>query len=359
MKLKSLMMPLAALAITASTVAAPMAVSAAGEVALNGSGSTFVQPLLENWAFEYAKVDTAVKINYSGGGSGKGKTDIINGTVDFAGTDSPLNDAEAGRKAMVQIPIAAGAVVAVYNLPGVKTLTFDGATLGKIYAGKIEKWNDPAIAALNKGAALPNIPIIVVHRSDGSGTTNIFTTYLARASDDWKATVTPPSGTTVDWPADKVKRGLGGAGNQGVAATVQKARGAIGYVELAYAVNNKIAYAKMINAADTTVDASVASVVAAMSDAAFDKRNKADIENSKDAAAWPISGFTYLLLNKDYADCAKAGKLLSFVTWSLTSPAAQARATRLLYANLPASIVPAAGVAIKSVTCANGNPVFK
>jgi len=351
-------MPLIALALTAGACLAPATAMAAGEVAVNGSGATFPQPLYEAWAFDYVKVDSGLKINYSGGGSGKGKTDIINGTVDFAGTDSPLSDSEAGRKSMVQIPTVAGAVVPVFNLSGVKALTFDGTTLGMIYAGKIEKWNDPAIAALNQGVALPNLPIIVVHRSDGSGTTNIFTTYLSRASADWKATVKPPSGTTVDWPADKVKRGLGGAGNQGVAAAVQKARGAIGYVELAYAVNNKIPYAKMINAAGKTVDASVASIVAAMADAKFDKRLKSDIEDSKQAEAWPISGFTYLLLNKDYSDCTKAAKLLSFVTWGLTNATAQVRATKLLYANLPPSIVPTAGKAIKSVTCKNGNPVF-
>ena len=315
--------------------------------------------MYEAWAFAYAKVDPTTKINYSGGGSGQGKKDIIAGTVDFAGTDAPLSDAEAGQRAMVQVPTVAGAVVVAFNLPGIKSLTLDGPTLGKIYSGKIEKWNDAAIAALNKGVALPSLPIVVVHRSDGSGTTNIFTTYLTRASTDWKSTVTPSLGSTVDWPVDKVKRGLGGKGNQGVAAAVQKTRGAVGYVELAFAVNNKMSYTKMINAAGKTIDASPAAVTAAMADAAFDKRLKADIEDSKQEAAWPISGFTYILFNKDYADCAKAAKLLGWVTWGITSAEGTGTASKQLYANLPASIVPTVGQAIKSVTCDNGNSVFK
>lgn len=331
----------------------------AGDVTVNGSGATFPQPLYEAWAFSYTKVDPTAKINYSGGGSGQGKKDIIAGTVDFAGTDAPLSDGEANQRPMVQIPVVAGAVVVAFNLPGVKTLTLDGTTLGKIYGGQIAKWNDAAIAALNKGVNLPNIPIIVVHRSDGSGTTSIFTTYLTRASTDWSSTVTPSSGSTVDWPVDKVKRGLGGRGNQGVAAAVQKTRGSVGYVELSFAVNNKIPYTKMINIAGKTIDATPAAVTAAMGDAAFDKRLKADIANSKDPAAWPISGFTYVLFNKDYADCAKAAKALGFFTWGITSEEGKAVAAKQLYAALPASIVPTVGQAIKSVTCNNGNTVFK
>ena len=333
---------------------------AAGEVQLNGSGSTFVQPLFEHWAYNYSlKIDPGLKINYGGGGSGQGKKDIIAGTVDFAGSDSTLTDDEFGKKPMQHIPAVAGAIVPAYNLPGVKTITLDGDTLGKIYAGKIEKWNDAAIAALNRGVALPNLPIVVVHRSDGSGTTNVFTIYLTRASKDWADNVKPSSGTTVDWPADKVKRGLGGKGNQGVAATVQKTRGAIGYIELAYAVKNKIPYGKMINAAGKVIDASPESTTAAMQGISFSKRLTADIENSAQADAWPISGFAYFIIDKDIKDCVKAQKLLSWITWSLTSGTGKSRAKELLYATLPPDIVPTIGEAIKGIKCNNGNPVFK
>lgn len=345
-----------AMAVAVITSASP--VSAQGPVQINGSGATFPQPLYENWAFAYnSTIDKNVKINYGGGGSGKGKTDIINGTVDFAGSDAALSDAEAAKKPLIQFPSVAGAVVVPFNLPGVKSLTFDCNVLGKIYAGKIEKWNDAAIAALNKGVNLPNIPIVVVHRSDGSGTTSIFTTYLTKCSKDWTDTVNPSKGTTVDWPVDKLKRGLGAQGNQGVAAQVQKTRGAIGYTELAFAVNNKIPYAKMINAAGNTIDASVDAVVAAMKGAQFNKRLAADIQDSKDAAAWPIAGFTYLIVAKDTPDCAKAQKLQSWMVWSITSPEGKALATKGLYATLPAEIVPQVGEAIKSMTCNGGNTI--
>jgi phosphate transport system substrate-binding protein len=360
MERKTVINPLLAGAMAAAVIASASPANAQGNTQINGSGSTFMQPIVENWAFLFSDgVDKTAKINYGGGGSGKGKSDIIAGTVDFAGTDAPLTDAEAARKPMVQIPAVAGAVVVPFNVPGVKDLVFNGDALGKIYAGKIEKWNDPAIKALNPKANLPNIPIIVVHRSDGSGTTNIFTTYLTKASKDWSDTVNPSKGTTVDWPADKVRRGLGGAGNQGVAAAVQKTRGAIGYVELAYALNNKIPYSKMINAAGNTIEATPAATTAAMKDGVFNKRLAADIQNSNQPNAWPISGYAYLILNKDYKDCALAQKLLSWVTWSITSQAGKDAAAKGLYATIPPEIVPQVGDAIKSVTCNNGNPVFK
>jgi phosphate transport system substrate-binding protein len=358
MKVKSVMNPLLAAAMAAAVAVSASPATAQGNVQINGSGATFPQPLYENWAFTYSdKVDQSVKINYGGGGSGKGKTDIIAGTVDFAGTDAALTDAEAGRKPLVQIPSVAGAVVIAFNIPGVKDLTFNGDVLGKIFAAKIERWNDPAIKALNPSVNLPNLPIIVVNRSDGSGTTSIFTTYLTKVSKDWTDTVNPSRGTTVDWPAAKVRRGLGGNGNQGVAAAVQKTRGAVGYVELAFAMNNKIPYSKMINAAGKTVTAGTAATTAAMKDGVFNKRLQADIQDSKQPEAWPIAGYTYLLLNKDYKDCAKAQKLISWVVWSITSEEGKAAATKGLYATLPPEIVPQVGEAIKSVTCNGGNPI--
>jgi phosphate transport system substrate-binding protein len=205
---------------------------------------------------------------------------------------------------------------------------------------------------------LPNTTIVVVHRADGSGTTNIFTTYLAVASQDWRTSVKPSIGTTVDWPADKLKRGVGGRGNPGVAAAVKQTRGAIGYIELAYAVNNKIPYASMINAAGKTVAASLESTRAAMRTAWFDSRLTSIIVNSKEADAWPIAGFTYIIMNKDYKDCQKATKLIQWVVWGITSPEAKASAIRLLYGSLPVEIVPSVGQAIQSVTC-NGSVIFK
>ena len=337
-------------------VAAPLA---ADSVQLNGSGATFPQPLYEDWVYTFnQQVDSSVKINYSGGGSSKGKKDIIAGTVDFAGTDAPLTNSEAAQKKMIQIPTVAGAVVVVFNVPGVKSLTFDADTLAAIYLGKIEKWNDPAIAQLNPGVRLPNQTIIVTHRSDGSGTTNIFTTYLSMASAAWRDGVKPSMGTSVDWPADKLERGLGGSGNPGVAALVQKTRGAIGYVELNYAVKNKIAFAKMINAAGNTVVASPASTTAAMKSAWFNQRLESTIANSSEAEAWPIAGFTYLLVNQDYKDCNKATKLMQWIVWGITSDAAKARTAALLYAPLPPDIVPTIGEQIKTVTC-NGARLYQ
>lgn len=358
MKVKSIVNATLAATMAVTVIATATPVLAQNSVQINGSGATFPQPLYENWAFTYTNnIDKNLKINYGGGGSGKGKTDIINGTVDFAGTDAPLSDAEAAKKPLIQFPSVAGAVVVPFNVPGVKSLTFDCNVLGKIYAGTIEKWNDPAIAAINKGVTLPNLPIVVVHRSDGSGTTSIFTTYLSKCSKDWTATVSPSKGTTVDWPVDKLRRGLGAQGNQGVAAQVQKTRGAIGYVELAYAVNNKIPYSKMINAAGNTIDASLEATTAAMKDAVFNKRLAADIQDSKQPDAWPIAGFTYFLVPKDTPDCAKAQKIQSWMVWGITSEEGKAMATEGQYATLPPEIVPQVGEAIKSMTCNGGNPV--
>ncbi|HQV70096.1 MAG TPA: phosphate ABC transporter substrate-binding protein PstS [Thermoflexales bacterium] len=330
-----------------------------GSIKLNGSGATFPQPLYEDWAFGYSQVDPVAAINYSGGGSGQGKKDILAGTVDYAGSDAALSDDEAKQKPLVQLPMVAGAVVVIYNLADVTDALFlDGKTIGDIYAGKIEKWNDAAIAALNPGLKLPDVTINVAHRSDGSGTTSIFTTYLCAASETWKTAVNPCKGTTVDWPADKLKRGQGGSGNQGVAAAVQKTAGAIGYVELAYAKNNKIPYAQMVNPAGKKIDATIASTTAATTGAKFSDRNAADIVNSASADAWPIAGFTYIILNKDYTDCAKATKLVSWLSWNLTDAAATDRASKLLYAPLGKDTQTLSLNALKTVTC-NGQPVLK
>ncbi len=328
-------------------------------VQLNGSGSTFAQPIFEDWAFAFSQIDTGVQINYSGGGSGQGKKDIIAGTVDFAGSDSKLTDEEFAKIPLQQVPAMAGAVVLAYNIEGVTSqIVLDNATIGAIYVGKIEKWSDPAIAKLNPDVKFPDLPINVVHRSDGSGTTNIFTLFLTAASADWKSAVNPSAGSTVDWPVDKLKRGQGGKGNQGVAAAIQKTKGAIGYVELAFAKNNKMTYAKQINVAGKTVDATPESVTEAIKDAQFSDRLTTDIVNSKQDGAWPIAGVTYVILNKDYKDCAKAEKLLKFWNWTLTDADAKARAGKQLYAILPDAAIAQSTGALKTITC-NGAAVLK
>ena len=336
--------------------ATPKPTDAPNSVELNGSGATFPQPLYEDWAFAFNQRDPSVVINYASGGSGQGIKDIKAGTVDFAGSDALLKDADYQEKPDLQmIPTVAGAVVLAYNIPGVTTtITLDAATIVDIFLGKIEKWNDPRLAALNPEVKFPDLPINVVHRSDGSGTTNIFTLYLSAVSEEWKKG--PGAGTAVDWPVDKLGRGQGGKGNPGVAAAIQNTKGAIGYVELAYAKSNNILYAKLINAAGKTVEANIPSTMAAIKDAKFDDRLTAIIVNSKEPDAWPIAGFTYLIVNKDYKDCKKAEKLVSFIKWALTDPAASSRAAKLLYAPLPQEVLPRVVEVLDKITC-NGKPV--
>jgi phosphate transport system substrate-binding protein len=350
---------LASFTLTITCVIALLAVPAAAQAAvqINGSGATFPQPLYESWAEGY-KAIAGAQVAYAGGGSSKGKTDIISGTVDFAGSDAPLSDAEAERSRLVQVPSVAGAVVLIYNLRGVHNLIFDGNTLGDIYAGKIAKWNDPALKKLNPNALLPDAPILVAHRSDGSGTTNIFTTYLTKASLRWTETVSPSRGTTVNWPVDALGRGLNGAGNQGVADVVKSNTNAIGYVELSFAIRNRLAYARMVNAAGNTVTPSPASATWATTDAQFDARFASDIANSKQPAAWPITGFTYLLFKQDYEDCDKARTLLQWVAWGIAGYDGRVRATRLGYAALPKDFLPRVEQALQTITC-KGAPALR
>lgn len=324
---------------------------------VNGSGATFPQPLYLDWATIYQNVDAGVNINYTGGGSSKGKADIISGTVDFAGSDAPLTDAEAVKASLVQVPSVAGAVVMIVNLRGVPNLVFDGKTLGGIYAGKIEKWNDPAIRRLNPSANLPDAPILVAHRSDGSGTTNIFTNYLTKVSDDWTSTVNPSKGSTVAWPADALGRGLSGAGNQGVAEAVKQNPNSIGYVELSYAIGNRLAYTRMMNAAGNVIVPSPASATWATVNAQFDKRFASDITNSAQPAAWPIAGFTYLLFKQNYDDCERARKLLAWADWGISGYQGRQRATRLGYAALPSDTLPRVKTTLQGILC-NGTPVL-
>ncbi len=335
----------------------------AGSVQLNGSGSTFQYPAMSQWAYAYSYVDPAVAINYQPTGSGAGKTAIINNTVDFAGSDSVLKPDEiTAGKDLQMLPILAGAVVLTYNIPEVDpskdpALILDGKTLVAIYNAKITKWNDPAIVALNPGLAskLPAKQITVVHRSDGSGTTEIFTNALTAFSSDW----TSGAGTTVQWPADKAGNGIGGKGSQGVAAAIQNTPESIGYIEYSYATQNKLPFAQMVNAAGKTVTASPDTVTSAMNDFAnaFTPQLTAVIVNGKGDNSWPIAGYTYTIIHMtNMTDCVKANKLVAFINWFLTDAAAQKQATSIGFVPLPDAVKSQVVAKLGQVQC-QGKPV--
>ncbi len=325
-----------------------------GSVTLNGAGATFPVPIYTKWYQVYStQVDQTVAFNYQPIGSGAGITAITNKTVDFAGSDAPLTDAQLqAAPGILHIPTVAGAVVLAYNVQGVSSgLVLDGATVAGIYLGSITKWNDPAIAALNSGITLPDEDIAVVHRSDGSGTTNIFTSYLSAVSPDWQSQV--GAGTSVNWPV-----GLGGKGNPGVAGLVQQTQGSIGYVELAYAIQNKIAYAKMKNKAGTVVEASIDSTNAATNNVQVPADFRVSIVNSADPQAWPIAGFTYLLVYKDLnniKDANKAQALMNYIWWAEHD--GETYSKDLLYAKPSADLQAKIETELKSVTF-NGQPVL-
>ncbi len=330
-----------------------------GSISINGAGATFPLPVYTEWIYAYQYVDPSVTLNYQGTGSGGGKKAIIDNTVDFAGSDSLLSDAEyTAGKDLQMYPMLAGAVVPIYNVDGItKTVTLDGATLVGIYNGTINKWNDPAITALNPGLNFPDATITAVHRSDGSGTTEIFTKALSAFSDEWKNSV--GAGPSVEWPVDKAGNGIGGKGNQGVAAAVQNTPNSIGYVELSYALANKIAFADMINKAGNKVTANADSLASAMNDFAttFTDKLTNTIVNGGGANSWPIAGYTYIILHTtSMTDCVKAQKLVEFLKWDLTDAGAANRAASLGYAVLPDAVRTQVMTKLDEVTC-NGTPV--
>jgi phosphate transport system substrate-binding protein len=308
---------------------------APGALTLTGAGATFPFPLYSRWFAEYEKVAPAVRINYQSIGSGGGIQQLKAGTVDFGASDAPLSDEEM--KAMptpvVHIPTVAGAVVLPYNLPGlVRPLRLSADVISGIYLGEIRKWNDRRIAAVNPGVTLPNIAIAVAHRSDGSGTTYIFTHYLAAVSRAWAGRV--GAGKSVNWPV-----GIGGKGNEGVTGVVKQTPGAIGYVELAYAVQNKLAYAEVLNDAGKFIAPTVASTTAAAAAAvgAMKKDLRVSIVNASAPAAYPIAGFTYLLVYRDQKDRAKGEAIARFLRWAVHD--GQKYAEPLRYAPLPSEVV--------------------
>lgn len=293
---------------------------------INGAGATFPYPLYSKWFHEYEN-QSGYAINYQSIGSGGGIKQVTDGTVDFGASDAPLSQADQDKRKLVQIPTVAGAVTMTYNIPGIGTgLKLTPAVISGIYLGKITKWNDPAIVAVNPGLNLPDMGIVVAHRSDGSGTTAIFTNYLSSVSEDWKSKV--GAGTAVKWPA-----GVGGKGNEGVAGVVKNTKGSIGYVELAYVVQNKMAYADVQNKSGNFVTPSLASVKAAAASFELPEDFNVVIVNAPGANAYPIAGFTFLLLKKHYSDKATGKAVVEFVKWSFKS--GDAMAEKLLYVPLP------------------------
>ena len=319
-------------------VAAAFALHAAPAAAqdLTGAGATFPNPIYSKWFSDYA-TKTGVKINYQPIGSGGGIRQLSEQTVDFGATDAPMSDDELAKAkggAVLHIPTVLGAVVVTYNLPEIKKpLRLDGATLADIFLGRITKWNDARIAAINTGVKLPGTDILVVHRSDGSGTSYVFTDYLASVSPQWAAK--PGKGKEVQWPV-----GLGGKGNEGVAGQVRQIPGSIGYIELAYAKQNKLAYADMKNAAGSfvtpTIDAVTAAAAGAVAKLSPTTDYRVSIVNAAGKDAYPISSFTWLLVYKQQSDATKGKKLLDFVRWALTE--GEKSAASLDYAPLPAAM---------------------
>ncbi|MDE2489666.1 MAG: phosphate ABC transporter substrate-binding protein PstS [Elusimicrobia bacterium] len=313
----------------AALLAAP---AAARAKSLVGAGSTFGYPIYSKWFAEYHKVKPGLQINYQSIGSGGGILQFTNKTVDFGATDGPMNDAQiekAGGK-VLHIPTVLGGVVPIFNVAGVKELRLDGPALAGIYLGKITMWNDPALVKLNPRAKLPAEPIVVIHRADGSGTTYCFVDYLSKVSPEWKAKV--GLGTSVDWPV-----GLGGKGSEGVTGLVKQNPGAIGYVELIYALQNKLGYASVRNRAGVFVKGTLAGVTAAAAGAArtMPKDFRVSITNAPGRTAYPISTFTWLLVYPKNP-AGKGVEIRDFLRWELKS--GQKMAAGLGYAPLPLAV---------------------
>lgn len=315
----------------AAALSLGFAAAASAQMLINGAGATFPYPIYSKWFNEYAKVDTSVRFNYQSIGSGGGQKQILSQTVDFGASDGPMTDeslAKAPSK-IFHIPTVAGADVVSYNLPGNPKLKLDGPTVAAIFLGEIRKWSDPAIAGQNPGISLPDQDILVVHRSDGSGTTYIFTDYLCSVSKEWKDKV--GKGTSVNWPV-----GLGGKGNEGVSGQVKQSPGAIGYIELAYAKQNKLPYADMKNSSGNYIAASIESVTAALATAQIPDDFRFSMVNPPGADAYPIAGTTWLLVYEQQKDPAKGKKLVEFLKWAYLD--GEKMAASLDYAPLPENV---------------------
>jgi len=315
------------------TTAAPA--PAPDSIMLSATGATFPYPIYSKWFSDYNKLHPDIEINYQSLGSGAGIRQLLSGTVDFGASDAPMTDQQLGqaKTKILHFPTVLGAVVPTYNIPGVsQELNFTPDALVGIYLGKITKWNDPAIAKENKGVNLPGTDIVVVHRSEGSGTTYVWTDYLSKVSAEWQSKV--GRNTSVNWPV-----GLGGKGNEEVTGLVKQTPSSIGYVELLYSVQNHIPYGRVRNSAGVFVKADLASVTAAA--AAFAKSMPEDfrisITNAPGKAVYPISSFTYLLIPSRIEDANKKQVIKNFLTWMLND--GQKAAEPLSYARLPKEVV--------------------
>lgn len=300
-------------------------------VNLTGAGGTFPAPMYAKWADAYFK-NTGNRVNYQGIGSSGGIRQVIAKTIDFGGTDIPMSEEDLNRNDLFQFPTLTGGIVVVVNIPGIASgqLILDGETLGDIYLGKIKRWNDPAIVRLNPGLNLPGINIAVVRRSDGAGSTYVFTRYLEKVNSRWKANV--GSGATVRWPT-----GLGGKGNDGVAAFVQRLRGSIGYVEYTYAKPGNMAYTRLVNAEGKAISPNEASFRAAGDGADWSQSFSQDLTNQKGDNAWPVTSATFILIPKKQRNIAKGKEILRFFDWAFKN--GDNLATELDFAALPDPLV--------------------
>ena len=323
-----------------------------GNVSLHGAGATFPNPLYQKWTSEYGKVYPNVRIDYQSIGSGGGIKQLKEQTVDFGASDAPMKDEDlkSAPGEILHIPTVLGAVVITYNLAGVnQPLRFSSEVLADIYLGKIKKWNDPKIAADNPGVTLPANDVIAVYRSDGSGTSAVYTDYLSKVSPEWKERV--GSGTSPSWPT-----GLGAKGNEGVTGQVKNTPNTVGYVELAYAVQNKLPVAHIKNSSGSYIEPSIDAVTAAASASAASMPEdlRVSITNAAGAQAYPISSYTYILVYKDQKDAAKGKALVDFLWWGIHD--GENFAKTLQYAPLPADVVKRAEAKINSVT-SGGSPL--
>jgi phosphate transport system substrate-binding protein len=320
---------------------------------ITGAGSTFVYPVLAKWADQYRK-DTGIGLNYQSIGSGGGIKQIIAKTVTFGATDKPMVPDDVAKNSFVQFPVINGAVVPIMNLPGIKPgdVTLDGPTIAQIFLGNIAKWNDPAIAKLNPGVNLPDTAIAVVHRSDGSGTTFIWTNYLSKVSPDWKSKV--GEDTAVEWPV-----GIGAKGSEGVANNTAQTVGALGYVEYAYAKQNNLTYAKMINAAGKTVAPTMEAfqAAAASADWTIAPNFRVILTNAAGDKSWPVAGSTFILMDTVPQDPVTSAAALKFFDWGYKN--GKQMAADLDYVPMPDSVVALIEKTWKEkIKNSDGKPVF-
>ncbi|MCU1220598.1 MAG: phosphate transporter substrate-binding protein, PhoT family [Candidatus Angelobacter sp.] len=332
----------------ALALAAAMIGSATAETNLNGAGATFPNPIYQKWFSEYHNAHKDVQINYQSIGSGGGIQQLTSGTVDFGASDGPMTDEQLSKVSgkVFHIPTVLGGVVPTYNVNGVAgELKFTGDVLADIFLGNIKKWNDPRLAKANPGVKFPDEDIVVVHRSEGSGTTYIFTDYLSKVSSAWKDKV--GKGTSVNWPA-----GLGGKGNESVSGMVKQTEGSIGYVELIYAISNQMPYGSVQNASGSFVKASLDSVTAAaasVKDMPDDFR--VSITNAPGKDAYPISSFTWLLVPAEWSDATKEKAFVDFLTFMIDK--GQTMTAALQYAPLPTNVATKVKARIKEIKVAN------